>query len=345
MTLLNNKSILITGGTGSFGQTLLTSLLEQNEVSRIVVFSRDEKKQHDMRLRFNNPLLQFEIGDIRDSQRIMQAMSGIDLVFHAAALKQVPSCEFFPLEAVQTNIIGTNNVINAALAHNVEKIVVLSTDKAAYPVNAMGCSKMMMEKLVIARSQAEAKFSNTVMCAVRYGNVLYSRGSVVPLFVDQISRAVPLTLTHPDMTRFLMPLSQAIDLVLYALKHGTNGDLFVRKAPSSTIGDLAQACINIFSSNSSKNIIGVRAGEKMHETLATSEELARAIDKGDYWQIPCDTGQKFDKYFVEGSPSLFEQPSFDSANAKRLTVPMVEKLLLTLPEIKSVLKNLAASQD
>ena len=178
MTLLNNKSILITGGTGSFGQTLLTSLLEQNEVSRIVVFSRDEKKQHDMRLRFNNPLLQFEIGDIRDSQRIMQAMSGIDLVFHAAALKQVPSCEFFPLEAVQTNIIGTNNVINAALAHNVEKIVVLSTDKAAYPVNAMGCSKMMMEKLVIARSQAEAKFSNTVMCAVRYGNVLYSRGSV-----------------------------------------------------------------------------------------------------------------------------------------------------------------------
>jgi len=337
MTTLTNKTIMITGGTGSFGKAVLHRLLAEDEVDRIVVYSRDEKKQHDMRLAFDNPKIQFEIGDVRDERRLIQAMRGVDQVFHAAAMKQVPSCEFFPMEAVQTNIIGTNNVIDAALHHGVERLVVLSTDKAAYPVNAMGCSKMMMEKLMIARAQAQKSQDSTVMCGVRYGNVLYSRGSVVPLFIDQIKRNVPLTITHMGMTRFLMPLSQAIDLVLHALKHGENGDLFVRKAPAATIGDLAHACLKLFNAGNPINIIGIRAGEKMHETLATAEELARADDQGDYWRIPCDTGQKFDKYFVEGSPELYKTLPFDSENAKRLSVLEVEGLLRSLPEISNTL--------
>lgn len=337
MTTLIDKTILITGGTGSFGKAVLHRLLAEDEVARIVVYSRDEKKQHDMRLAFNHPKLQFEIGDVRDERRIMQAMHGVDMVFHAAAMKQVPSCEFFPMEAVQTNIIGTNNVIDAALHHGVEKLVVLSTDKAAYPVNAMGCSKMMMEKLMIARAQAQKPLDPTVMCGVRYGNVLYSRGSVVPLFVDQIRRGSPLTITHPGMTRFLMPLREAIDLVLHALKHGGNGDLFIRKAPASTIGDLAQACLHLFGADTPISIIGIRAGEKMHETLATAEELARAEDQGEYWRIPCDTGQKFDKYYVEGSPELDSIRPFDSENATRLSIAEVEALLRSLPEISAVL--------
>lgn len=337
MTTLNGKTILITGGTGSFGQAVLNRLLAEDEVARIVIYSRDEKKQHDMRLAFNHPKLKFEIGDVRDPRRILSAMHGADMVFHAAAMKQVPSCEFFPMEAVQTNIIGTNNVIDAALHHGIERLVVLSTDKAAYPVNAMGCSKMMMEKLMIARAQEQEPGDPTVMCGVRYGNVLYSRGSVVPLFVDQLRRGTSLTVTHPGMTRFLMPLRDAIDLVLHALKHGGNGDLFIRKAPASTIGDLAQACMRLFAVDSPIKIIGIRAGEKMHETLATAEELARAEDQGDYWRIPCDTGQKFDKYYVEGSPELERIHPFDSENAKRLTVPEVESLLRSLPEIKDAM--------
>lgn len=337
MTTLIDKTILITGGTGSFGKAVLHRLLAEDEVARIVVYSRDEKKQHDMRLAFNHPKIQFEIGDVRDERRIMRAMHGVDMVFHAAAMKQVPSCEFFPMEAVQTNIIGTNNVIDAALHHGVERLVVLSTDKAAYPVNAMGCSKMMMEKLMIARAQAQKPLDPTVMCGVRYGNVLYSRGSVVPLFVEQIQRGSPLTITHPGMTRFLMPLREAIDLVLHALKHGGNGDLFIRKAPASTIGDLAQACLKLFGADNPLSIIGIRAGEKMHETLATAEELARAEDQGDYWRIPCDTGQKFDKYYVEGSPELDSIRPFDSENATRLSIPAVEELLRSLPEISAVL--------
>ena len=336
MTTLIDKTILITGGTGSFGKAVLHRLLAEDEVARIVVYSRDEKKQHDMRLAFNHPKIQFEIGDVRDERRIMRAMHGVDLVFHAAAMKQVPSCEFFPMEAVHTNILGTNNVIDAALHHGVEKLVVLSTDKAAYPVNAMGCSKMMMEKLMIARSQAQKPLDPTVMCGVRYGNVLYSRGSVVPLFVDQIRRGLPLTVTHPGMTRFLMPLREAIDLVPHALKHGGNGDLFIRKAPASTIGDLAQACLKLFDADNPVSIIGIRAGEKMHETLATAEELARAEDQGDYWRIPCDTGQKFDKYYVEGSPELDSIRPFDSENATRLSIKEVEELLRSLPEISAV---------
>ncbi len=337
MTTLIDKTIMITGGTGSFGKAVLHRLLAEDEVARIVIYSRDEKKQHDMRLAFNHPKLQFEIGDVRDERRIMRAMQGVDMVFHAAAMKQVPSCEFFPMEAVQTNIVGTNNVIDAALHHGVERLVVLSTDKAAYPVNAMGCSKMMMEKLMIARAQAQKPLDPTVMCGVRYGNVLYSRGSVVPLFIDQIRRGSPLTLTHPGMTRFLMPLREAIDLVLHALKNGSNGDLFIRKAPASTIGDLAQACLKLFGARNPVSIIGIRAGEKMHETLATAEELARAEDQGEYWRIPCDTGQKFEKYYVEGSPELDSIRPFDSENATRLSVAKVEGLLRSLPEVSALL--------
>lgn len=338
MTTLIGKTIMITGGTGSFGKAVLHRLAAEDEVARIVVYSRDESKQHNMRLAFNNPKIQFEIGDVRDERRIMRAMHGVDMVFHAAAMKQVPSCEFFPMEAVQTNIIGTNNVIDAALYHGVERLVVLSTDKAAYPVNAMGCSKMMMEKLMIARAQALKPPDPTVMCGVRYGNVLYSRGSVVPLFIDQIRRGAPVTVTHPGMTRFLMPLREAIDLVLHAMRHGNNGDLFIRKAPASTIGDLAQACLNLFDAVNPIKIIGIRAGEKMHETLATSEELARAEDQGEYWRIPCDTGQKFDRYYFEGSPELEGIRPFDSESTKRLSVAKVGELLRSLPEISPILK-------
>ena len=338
MTTLIDKTILITGGTGSFGKALLNRLLAEGEIGRIVVFSRDEKKQHDMRLAFNNPKIQFEIGDVRDERRIMSAMHGVDMVFHAAAMKQVPSCEFFPMEAVQTNIIGTNNVIDAALQHGIERLVVLSTDKAAYPVNAMGCSKMMMEKLMIARAQAQRPQDPTVMCGVRYGNVLHSRGSVVPLFIDQIQSGKPLTITHPGMTRFLMRLPEAIDLVLHAMLYGNNGDLFIRKAPAATIGDLAQASLNLFGAPNPIKIIGIRAGEKMHETLATAEELARAEDQGEYWRIPCDTGQKFDKYFVEGSTELDSIRPFDSEITTRLSVAKVGELLRSLPEISTLLK-------
>lgn len=339
MTALIDKTIMITGGTGSFGKAVLQRLLNEDKVARIVVFSRDEKKQHDMRLAFNNPKLQFEIGDVRDDRRILRAMHGVDMVFHAAAMKQVPSCEFFPMEAVQTNIIGTNNVIDAALHHGVKKLVVLSTDKAAYPVNAMGCSKMMMEKLMVARAQAQKPQDPTVMCGVRYGNVLYSRGSVVPLFVDQILRGTPLSVTHSGMTRFLMPLREAIDLVLHALSYGGNGDLFIRKAPSASIGDLAQACLKLFGVDNPVNIIGIRAGEKMHETLATAEELARAEDQGDYWRIPCDSDRKFDKYYVEGSTELDSIRPFDSESATRLSITEVEGLLRSLPEISAVLRQ------
>ena len=337
MTDLIGKTIMITGGTGSLGKAVLNRLLTEDEVASIVVYSRDEKKQHDMRLAFNNPKIQFEIGDVRDERRVMRAMHGVDMVFHAAAMKQVPSCEFFPMEAVQTNVIGTNNVIDAALHHGVERLVVLSTDKAAYPVNAMGCSKMMMEKLMIARAQAQKAGDPSIMCGVRYGNVLFSRGSVVPLFIDQIQRGVPLTATHLGMTRFLMPLGDAINLVLHALRNGRNGDLFIRKAPACEIGDLAQACLNLFGASNPVEIIGIRAGEKMHETLATAEEVARADDQGEYWRIPCDTGQSFDKYFVRGFAEIGNTLPFDSKNASRLSVNEVRNLLLSLLEIYAIL--------
>lgn len=339
MTTLNGKSVLITGGTGSFGTTVAKRLLSQKEVRRVIVFSRDEKKQHDMRLSFDDERLDFEIGDIRDEDRIMRAMSDVDMVFHAAAMKQVPSCEFFPLEAVKTNVIGTGNVLEAAISNNVEKVVVLSTDKAAYPVNAMGCSKMMMEKLMIARAQKQNDASGTVLCGVRYGNVLFSRGSVVPLFVEQIKKGGPLTVTDPNMTRFLMPLPSAIDLVLHALRHGRNGDLFIHKAAASTVETLAKACLRIFGQrNESIDIIGIRAGEKMHETLATAEELARAEDQGDYWRIVCENGHEFARYFSQGILPQKAHVAFTSENAQRLSENEVESLLRGLPEIKNILQ-------
>ena len=338
MKSLKDKIVLITGGTGSFGSTFLQRLLESDEPSKIIVFSRDEKKQHDMRLKFNNSKIKFEIGDIRDQVRIQNAMKDVNFVFHAAAMKQVPSCEFFPMEAVQTNIIGTNNVIEAAIYQNVNKVVVLSTDKAAYPVNAMGCSKMMMEKIMIAKSQ-ELSSSKTILCGVRYGNVLYSRGSVVPLFVKQIAERKPLTVTHPDMTRFLMPLYDAVDLVLHALEMGKNGDLFIRKAPAASILDLAVATKNIFSSKSIIKNIGIRAGEKMHETLATSEELYRAEDQNEFWRIRSENEKSINKYFTQGVEELNKITPYDSENAKRLNVTEIENLLMSLPEISSMFNN------
>ena len=337
MTDLIGKTIMITGGTGSFGKAVLNRLLTEDEVASIVVYSRDEKKQHDMRLAFNNPKIQFEIGDVRDERRVMRAMHGVDMVFHAAAMKQVPSCEFFPMEAVQTNVIGTNNVIDAALHHGVERLVVLSTDKAAYPVNAMGCSKMMMEKLMMARAQAQKAGDPAIRCGVRCGNVLFWRGWVVPLFGEQIQRGVALPATHLGMTRSLVPLGDAINFVLHALRNGRNGDLFIRKAPACEIGDLAQACLNLFGASNPVEIIGIRAGEKMHETLATAEEVARADDQGEYWRIPCDTGQSFDKYFVRGFAEIGNTLPFDSKNASRLSVNEVQNLLLSLPEISAIL--------
>lgn len=338
MTSLKNKTVFITGGTGSFGKTVVQRLLDDGEVSKIVVFSRDEKKQHDMRLKYDNPILDFIIGDIRDAERIMRAMKGADMVFHAAAMKQVPSCEFFPMEAVKTNIIGTNNVIDAAVQNDIEKVVVLSTDKAAYPVNAMGCSKMMAEKLMVARAQAQQKDDVTVLCGVRYGNVLYSRGSVVPLFVDQIQKGLPLTITHPGMTRFLMPLFDAVDLVLHALKHGGNGDLFIHKAAASTVEDLAKACLKLFNAKNEIKIIGIRAGEKMHETLATEEELTRAEDQGKYWRILCEQGHEVSKYFTEGVPDDAMKEAFTSANTTRLDIDGVAQMLKKLPEIQKKLE-------
>lgn len=341
MNIFTNKIIMITGGTGSFGTAVLQRLLKENEVDKVVIFSRDEKKQNDMRLLFNNPKIQFEIGDVRDERRVSRVMKDVDMVFHAAAMKQVPTCEYFPLEAVQTNIIGTNNVIDAAIQHGVKKLVILSTDKAAYPINAMGCSKMLMEKLMIARAQTQSKTkSGLIMCGVRYGNVLYSRGSVVPLFVDQIQKNLPITLTHEGMTRFLMPLHQAIDLVFHALNHGINGDLFIRKASASTIGVLAQACFDIFGMEKNINLIGIRTGEKFHETLATAEELFRAEDQGEYWRIPSEHGQKFDSYYLEGSNKIEKITPFNSENAKRLTVNQVVQLLISLPEMKTVLEGI-----
>ncbi len=336
MTSLTDKTVLITGGTGSFGKTVARRLLDEGEVAGIVVFSRDEKKQHDMRLAFADDRLRFEIGDVRDPARIARAMKDADLVFHAAALKHVPSCEFFPMEAVKTNIIGTDNVIDAALHHGVDKLVVLSTDKAAYPVNAMGCSKMMMEKIMIARAQAQQPGDKTVLCGVRYGNVMFSRGSVLPLFIDQIRQDAPLTVTHPGMTRFLLPLSDAVDLVLHALKGGGNGDLFIRKAKAATLADMAQACLDLMEAKNPVEIIGIRAGEKMHETLATAEELSRAEDQGDYWRIPCQVGQEFERFFTDGEARTAEIDAFTSENAEGLDVPEIVRLLASLPEIVAV---------
>jgi UDP-glucose 4-epimerase len=334
--MLDNKTIMVTGGTGSFGNAFIEAVLDKYSPKRIVIFSRDEKKQHDMRLKFNNALFHFFIGDVRDRDTIFQAMKGVDYVFHAAALKQVPSCEFFPIEAVKTNIIGANNVLDAAEASGVRKMIVLSTDKAVYPINAMGMSKAIMEKLMIARSLTPR--SNTVFCGVRYGNVMYSRGSVIPLFVEQIRAEKPLTVTNYQMTRFLLPLATAVQLVLFALEKGQCGDILVKKAPASTMKDLAQACVNIFKVKNEIKEVGIREGEKMHETLVTQEELIASEEFDEFYRIKGNRKMDYDEYFTKGHPGKISQEGYTSANTRRLTLEDTEKLLLSLPEMQNVLK-------
>lgn len=339
---LDGCHLLVTGGTGSFGKDFVKLALSEHNPERIVILSRDEKKQHDMRLAFNDPRLEFVICDIRDRDRVFSAMRGVDYVFHAAALKQVPSCEFFPFEAVQTNIIGTQHVLDAAEANKVKKVVVLSTDKAVLPVNAMGQTKALMEKLVLARSRDQSGrqscLSGTVMCGVRYGNVMYSRGSVIPLFVDQIKSGQPLTITESSMTRLLLPLAEAVDLVAFALEHGTPGDFFVRKAPGASVGNLAQAMKNLFEVDADIKVIGIREGEKLHEVLLTAEELSRAEDFEDYFRIHACRERNYDKFFSEGTVNArFREDGYTSANAPQLSVAEVEQLLLRLPEIQDEL--------
>ena len=334
--MFNNKVLLITGGTGSFGNTVLKRFLKTG-VREIRIFSRDEKKQEDMRLELKSNILKFYIGDVRNYDSIYEAMKGVDYVFHAAALKQVPSCEFYPMEAVRTNVLGTENVLNAATANGVKRVVVLSTDKAVYPINAMGISKAMAEKLVIAKSRNQLP-GQTVFCATRYGNVMASRGSVIPLFVSQIKDGKALTVTDPNMTRFLMSLEDSVDLVLYAYEHGEQGDIFVQKAPASTVKDLAQALKELFSGENDVRIIGTRHGEKLYESLISREEMAHAKDKGGYYCIPSDNRDlNYAKYFNEGDQAVSELLDYTSHNTTRLDVAQIKELLLKLDYIKEEL--------
>jgi len=331
--MFNNNVLMITGGTGSFGNTVLKRFLS-TDVREIRIFSRDEKKQEEMRNVLNNDKLKFYIGDVRDYDSVNQAMKGVDYVFHAAALKQVPSCEFHPMEAVRTNVLGTENVMNAATANSVKRLVVLSTDKAVYPINAMGLSKAMAEKLMVAKARIQGK-GETVFCATRYGNVMASRGSVIPLFVAQLKEGKPLTLTDPNMTRFLMSLEDSVDLVLYAYEHGQQGDIFVQKASASTVADLAQALAEIFVKNNEIRIIGTRHGEKLYESLISREEMSHAHDMGGYYRIPADNRDlNYAKYFSEGEEKISHHDDYTSHNTHRLTVQQVKKLLLTLDYIK-----------
>ncbi len=335
--MFNNKVLMITGGTGSFGNTVLNRFLH-SDVKEIIVFSRDEKKQEDMRIALNHPKVKFHIGDTRDYQSIAQAMSGVDYVFHAAALKQVPSCEFYPMEAVRTNVLGTENVLNAAIANNVKRVVLLSTDKAVYPINAMGISKAMAEKVLVAKSRT-VRENGPVMCATRYGNVMASRGSVIPLFIEKLKAGLPLTVTDPAMTRFLMSLEDSVDLVLHAFEHGQQGDIFVQKAPASTIADLATALKELFKSDTGIKIIGTRHGEKLYESLLSREEMVKADDMGRYYRIPADNRDlNYDKYILEGQPEANALDDYTSHNTNRLNVEEIKKLLLSLSYVQSELK-------
>ncbi len=330
-----SKRLLITGGTGTFGNAVLNRFLH-TDIGEIRIFSRDEKKQHDMRLDYgNNRKLKFTIGDVRRPESLLDAMVGVDFVFHAAALKQVPSCEFYPMEALLTNAIGAENVMNAAMTAGVRNVVVLSTDKAAYPINAMGISKAMMEKLAVAKARVAAERGCTI-AITRYGNVMASRGSVIPLFVDQIKVGKPLTVTDPHMTRFMMSIDDAVDLVLYAFQHGQPGDLFVQKAPAATIETLAQAMLRVFGANNPIQIIGTRHGEKQYETLLTREEMIRAVDLGGYFRIPADNRDlNYDAYYTEGLEPLSHQEDYSSHNTRRLSVDEMVEMLLGLPEVSS----------
>jgi UDP-N-acetylglucosamine 4,6-dehydratase len=329
---IQNKTLLITGGTGSFGHAVLNRFLHSDHFKEIRIFSRDEKKQDDMRNQLKNDKLKFYIGDVRDYTSIERAMRGVDYVFHAAALKQVPSCEFFPLEATKTNVFGTQNVIDAAAANKVQKVICLSTDKAAYPINAMGISKALMEKVAIAASR---NTTDTTVCLTRYGNVMASRGSVIPLFLKQIQEGKTITITDPKMTRFLMSLEEAVELVLFAFEHGNSGDLFVNKAPAGTIGDLAQALKELCNADNEIKIIGTRHGEKLYETLCTREEMVKAEDMGDFYRIPADNRDlNYAQYFSEGEQDVSVIEDYHSHNTEQLGVEGMKKLLVNLPLIK-----------
>lgn len=336
--MFKNKTLLITGGTGSFGNAVMKRFLN-TDIKEIRIFSRDEKKQDDMRRFYKNDKLKFYIGDVRDISSVRNAMHGVDFIFHAAALKQVPSCEFFPLEAVKTNIIGTDNVLTAAIEFGVKKVICLSTDKAAYPINAMGISKAMMEKVFVAKSKTVDP-NHTLICGTRYGNVMASRGSVIPLFIEQIKKGQPITVTDPNMTRFLMSLEEAVELVIFAFKHAEAGDIMVQKSPASTIGDLAQAIKELFNAENEIKIIGTRHGEKLYETLLTREEYIVAEDLGNFYRVPSDDRDlNYDKYFVEGDRGLSQQEEYNSHNTERLNVDQIKEKLLQLEYVQEELKK------
>ena len=335
---VTNRTILVTGGTGTFGNAVVKRLLT-TEIKEIRIFSRDEKKQHDMRLEYNHPKLKFYIGDVRRKESLIDAMSAVDYVFHAAALKQVPACEFYPMEALLTNAIGTDHVIGAAIEAGVSRVVLLSTDKAAYPINAMGITKALMEKLAQAKAPVAAS-RGCVVATTRYGNVMASRGSVIPLFADQIQAGQPLTLTHPSMTRFMMSVDDAVDLVFYAFEHAQPGDLFVQKAPAATLMTLAEAMNRAFNGRSEIRIIGTRHGEKEYETLLTREEMRRAEDRGDYYRVPADTRDlNYDAYFSQGDEDLSEATDYTSHNTRRLDTAAMTALLLGLEFTKDILRR------
>ena len=336
--MFKNKVLLITGGTGSFGNAVLKRFLD-TEIKEIRIFSRDEKKQDDMRHALQSPKVKFYIGDVRDKRSVDGAMAGVDYVFHAAALKQVPSCEFFPIQAVRTNVFGTENVLDSAIQHGVKNVVVLSTDKAAYPINAMGISKAMMEKVAIAKARQLGDDASTTICCTRYGNVMASRGSVIPLWIDQIQAGKDITITDPNMTRFMMTLDDAVDLVIYAFLHGKNGDLFVQKAPAATLDVLAEALKQLYHADTEVKVIGTRHGEKLYETLVTREEMAKSEDMGNYFRIPADNRDlNYDKYFVEGQEEIAQIDDYHSHNTVRLDVEGMKKLLLKLDLIRYDLK-------
>ena len=344
MSLFTGKTLMITGGTGSFGNAVLNRFLK-TDIGEIRIFSRDEKKQDDMRHEFQAKMpevadkIKFYIGDVRDLQSVKGAMHGVDYIFHAAALKQVPSCEFFPIEAVKTNVLGTENVLTAAIDEGVESVICLSTDKAAYPINAMGTSKAMMEKVIVAKSRTTTK---TKICCTRYGNVMCSRGSVIPLWIDQIRSGNPITVTEPTMTRFIMSLEEAVDLVIFAFEHGESGDILVQKAPACTIQTQAEAICELFGGKKENiRVIGIRHGEKMYETLLTNEECARAIDLGDFYRVPCDKrGLNYDKYFTQGDTERVKLSEFNSHNTRMLNVEETKKKIASLEYIQNELKNL-----
>jgi UDP-glucose 4-epimerase len=336
--MFRGKTLLITGGTGSFGHAVMERFLN-TEIKEIRIFSRDEKKQDDMRKQYHNDKLKFYIGDVRDINSVKNAMHGVDYIFHAAALKQVPSCEFFPMEAVKTNIVGTDNVLTAAIEMKVKKVICLSTDKAAYPINAMGISKAMMEKVFVAKAKTVDP-NETLICGTRYGNVMASRGSVIPLFVDQIKSGQPLTVTDPNMTRYLMSLEEAVDLVVFAFQHAKAGDIMVQKADSCRVGDLALAIKELFNADNPIKIIGTRHGEKLYETLLTREEMIVAKDMGDFYRVPADTRDlNYDKYFVEGDQLLSSEDEYTSHNTKQLSVAQIKEKLLRLDYIQKELAS------